>query len=227
MIKNKKIYAFVPARGGSKGIKLKNLKKIKNKSLIKITSDFIDSIPQINQKYLSSENVTILNEAKKNNFNLIKRTKKLSGDKISDIQLLLDFIKKLNNNLPDYIIYLQPTSPIRKKSHLLKALNTVIRKNLDGAWSVSQIDIKYHPLKVLKKSDDLLFSYIEDGKKIVARQMLDDIYIRNGVFYIFSVKSLLKQKSIFLKKTYASLTNYRSINIDNMNDLKIARRMFR
>ena len=54
MYKDKKILVIVPARGGSKGIKLKNLKKIKNKTLIEITSNFIDKLKFVDCKVLST-----------------------------------------------------------------------------------------------------------------------------------------------------------------------------
>ena len=88
MIFKKKILALVPARGGSKGIKLKNLKKIKNKSLIEITSDFINKCNFFDLKVLSSDSNLILKHAKKLNFEIIKRNKKLSGDQVSDIEVI-------------------------------------------------------------------------------------------------------------------------------------------
>ena len=88
MINNKKIIALVPARGGSKGIKNKNIKNIKKKSLIKITSDFIDNSKIFDYKILNSDSGKILQIGKKCNFINIKRPKKLSGSRISDFQII-------------------------------------------------------------------------------------------------------------------------------------------
>ena len=227
MIGNKKILALVPARGGSKGIKNKNLKKIKNKTLIQITSEFIDSCKFFDYKILNSDSKRILNLGKKLNFLNFDRPKHLSGDRISDYQILDFTIKKMkkDNIYADYLIYLQPTSPMREKKHLTVTLKKIIKNNLDGGWSVNKIDKKFHPLKILIKRKNKLSLFSEKGKKIVARQMLNDAYIRNGVFYIFSIKQLKKQKTIYLKNMILSNTNYNNINIDTYNDLKSARKM--
>ena len=224
----KKIYAIVPARGGSKGIKLKNLRKIKNRSLIEITSNFIDACKIFDGKILNSDNKKILKMGRKFKFINLNRPKSLSGDFVSDYQLLdytLMRMSKLKISA-DYLIYLQPTSPIRKCNHLLEALKTVIKKNLDGAWSVNKINNKFHPLKVLIENNGYLKPFTKLGKKIVARQMLSNAYIRNGIFYIFSVKALKKQKTIYLKRNLLVKTNYRNINIDNFEDLRIAKSLF-
>ena len=63
------------------------------------------------------------------------------------------------------------------------------------------------------------------GSKIVARQMLQEIFIRNGVFYIFNIKKLIKKKSIYLNKILPSITEYQISNIDNLNDLNLARKI--
>ena len=228
MLLRKKIYAIVPARGGSKGIKLKNLKKIKNKSLIEITSNFIDTCKIFDGKILNSDNKRILKIGKKLKFINFNRPKNLSGDAISDYELLdytLTKMSKLKISA-DYLIYLQPTSPIRKSNHLVETLKTVIKKNLDGAWSVNKINNKFHPLKVLIENNGYLKPFTKLGKKIVARQMLSNAYIRNGIFYIFSVKALKKQKTIYLKKNLLVKTEYKNINIDNLEDLKIAKSFF-
>ena len=57
--------------------------------------------------------------------------------------------------------------------------------------------------------------------------MLADAFIRNGVFYIFSVKELKKQKTIYLKKTLLIDTTYKTINIDNNEDLRLAKIMLK
>ena len=228
MLLKKKIYAIVPARGGSKGIKLKNLRKIKNRSLIEITSNFIDACKIFDGKILNSDNKKILKMGRKFKFINLNRPKSLSGDFVSDYQLLdytLMRMSKLKISA-DYLIYLQPTSPIRKCNHLLEALKTVIKKNLDGAWSVNKINNKFHPLKVLIENNGYLKPFTKLGKKIVARQMLSNAYIRNGIFYIFSVKALKKQKTIYLKRNLLVKTKYRNINIDNFEDLRIAKSLF-
>ena len=64
MFLNKKILCLIPARGGSKGIKDKNLKKINNKSLVKITIQFAEQLKFLDNIVLSSDSIKILNETK-------------------------------------------------------------------------------------------------------------------------------------------------------------------
>ena len=66
--------------------------------------------------------------------------------------------------------------------------------------------------------------YSSQGKKIIARQQLKDIYIRNGVFYIFSINKLNKFRSIYLKKILPVKINHKIVNIDNLEDLKNAKK---
>lgn len=228
MILKKKIIALVPARGGSKGIKLKNLKKIKNKTLIEITSEFIDKLKIVDLKILNSENHRILKIGKKLKFMNILRPKRLSKDNVTDYPLIkftLNELKKKKLHF-DYLIYLPPTTPTRKIEHLKDTLKKVIKKKAFGAWSVTKIDKKYHPLKILLNDRGLIKLNSKSGKNVINRQSLSEIYIRNGVFYIFSVKHLLKFKTIYLKNLILSETKYEVSNIDNLVDLKKARKIF-
>lgn len=230
MIDKKKIIALVPARGGSKGIKLKNLKKINGKTLIQITSDFIEDCRFFDLKVLSSENKKIIQHSKKLNFEIVKRSKKLSGDKISDFQVIHEVVRSIKKKQLqnfDYLVYLQPTSPLRRKKQLLDSIKKVIKFKYDGAWSITKVDPKYHLLKLLKIEENNLKLLDKRGQKIVARQMLKDIYIRNGVFYIFNIEKLMQNKSIYLKNIYPSITNYKTANIDNLDDLNLAKKLMK
>ena len=229
MFKYKKILALVPARSGSKGIKNKNIKLINGKPLIEYTLDFVNKLNFIDLKVVSSDSDKILKIAKKNNFIGIKRSKALSGDKISDYKVIKSIIdnKKILQSRCDYIIYLQPTSPLRKKQELVSALEKIIKEKYSSAWSISKIDKKNHPLKVMILKKSGLTLYDLKGKKIIARQQLQDLYVRNGVFYIFSVKELIRKKSIYLSKTLPVILNRKIVNIDNFIDLKIAKKLLR
>jgi CMP-N,N'-diacetyllegionaminic acid synthase len=227
LYKKKKILILIPARGGSKGIKLKNLKKINKISLLEHAINFAKKLNIADKIIVSTDHNKIKKISIKENCSIHARSKYLSGDRISDLQLIKDVLYKNEKQRNyDYLIYLQPTSPIRKINQVLLALNKVIKKNLDGSWSVTKMDKKFHPLKILKIKNNYLRSFIKKGKKIIARQQLDDCYIRNGVFYIFKIRSLMYSKSIFLKKIYPSITNYKFINIDNLGDLIDAKKIF-
>jgi CMP-N,N'-diacetyllegionaminic acid synthase len=229
MILGKKIICLIPARGGSKGIKLKNLQKIKNRSLLEIAGRFAKKCNFIDTIFVNSDNKKILNLSKNIGLKTIKRKKNLSGDRISDYQVIsssLNYLKDLDLKY-DYLIYLQPTSPFRVKKDLLKSLKKIILNKSDSIWSVTKVIDKYHPYKVLENDkDSFLKLHNNIGKKIVARQQLKDIYIRNGIFYIFKIKSLLKYKSIYLPKTLKYEIDYEYVNIDNHEDLKKAKKIF-
>ena len=227
MIKNKTIIALVPARGGSKGIKLKNLKKINGKSLIQLVSNFIDKCKFIDYKIISSDHKKIINIGKELNF-LICKDQKNSLRGISDYKVIMNAIKILTNKFklyPDYIIYLQPTSPIRREKDLREGISQIINKNYDAVWTISKIDKKFHPLKILDIKNNRIVTNSLNGNKIIARQMLDDKYIRNGIFYILNVKSLIKQKTMYMKKIFPFLIDYKFANIDTLSDLKMAREL--
>lgn len=228
MLKNKKILIIIPARGGSKGIKLKNLKKINGKTLIQITIEFAKSLNFVDHIVVNSDHKKILETGRKMKVNSMIRPNRLSGDFISDYQIIENTIynlkKSINKNF-DILIYLQPTSPFRKKSQITKSLNELIDNNLNSIWSVSKVEKKFHPKKIItctKKNYFKLFD--KSGEKVVARQQLDNTYIRNGLFYIFKIKKLIEKKSIYLNKSKISITNYHVINIDNHIDLKNAKK---
>ena len=228
MLKNKKILIIIPARGGSKGIKLKNLKKINGKTLIQITIEFAKSLNFVDHIVVNSDHKKILETGRKMKVNSMIRPNRLSGDFISDYQIIENTIynlkKSINKNF-DILIYLQPTSPFRKKSQITKSLNELIDNNLNSIWSVSKVEKKFHPKKIItctKKNYFRLFD--KSGEKVVARQQLDNTYIRNGLFYIFKIKKLIEKKSIYLNKSKISITNYHVINIDNHIDLRNAKK---
>ena len=84
---------------------------------------------------------------------------------------------------------------------------------------MTKIDKKFHPLKVLKRKKNNSFDfYLIKGKNIIARQQLDDVYIRNGVFYILDAKSFKKNKSLIGRKNSLFEIKTKSFNIDNLHD---------
>lgn len=228
MYLKKKILALVPARGGSKGIKLKNLRKVNGISLLGYTSQFINKCNFFDEKLVSTDSKKIINETKKLKLKVFKRSKTTSRDFASDYEVISEVLndKEIKKKKYDYIVYLQPTSPLRKVLQLSRALKVVVNKNYDASWSVTKIDKKFHPKKILNISKDkFLSSYLKAGKKVFARQELEEIYIRNGIFYIFKVSKFLNSKDIFLKKNYPSFTNYSHVNIDSIKDLNIFRKL--
>ena len=116
MYKNKRVLAVVPARGGSKGVKLKNLKKINNISLIGHVSNVLNNLPIIDNKIVSTDHKDIIKESLKYNIDVpFIRPKKISRDKIGDIEVLfhaLNASEKHYKTKFDYIVMLQPTSPL-------------------------------------------------------------------------------------------------------------------
>lgn len=225
MIDDKLILAVVPARGGSKGIKLKNLEPILGMPMISYVGNCISSIKEIDRAIASTDNDEIAKVAKSAGLDVpFRRPEEISSDYSSDIDVLihaLQEIEKFDNKKYDIILMLQPTSPLRKPEHIISTISMLLEGNWDAVWTVSQSDSKSHPLKQLAINGENLSLWDPSGKNIVARQQLDPVYHRNGVAYAFTRECILKQKTILGKRTGALALNGRFVSIDTEWDKQL------
>ena len=228
MFKKLKILAIIPARGGSKGIKLKNLKKIKNKTLIQYAYECIKKIKIVDCVAVSTDHELIKSHCKKlKDIKIIDRPKSLSGDKVSDIKVLRHSIKWTEKNIGkfDIVLMIQPTSVLRKPKHILEAIQILVKRKYDTVWSVSKVDLKFHYLKQLKIIKNKL-SYVDNlGCNIISRQQLKNTYYRNGAVYAFNTNYLKKKTNFLLSPKNSSylLTDNIQVSIDTYDDLKLAK----
>jgi CMP-N,N'-diacetyllegionaminic acid synthase len=230
MYKNKSVLAIIPARGGSKGIPLKNLEKIQGISLVGRAGQVANKVNEIDRIIISSDNKKIISEAKKYKVDApFLRPKNLSGNRISDLKVLthaLNKIEKLDNITYDVIVMLQPTSPFRKAEHIKKAILMLVDDNCDSVWTLSKTDSKSHPLKQLTVINKNIEYYDYKGSKIIARQELSELYHRNGVAYVINRECLINQKSIKGRNSQALIIKEFNISIDTEFDLELSRYLF-
>ena len=131
-MKQKNYHSIILARGESKGIKNKNLRKINNKPLIYWSILKSLNSKKIHHTWVSSDSKKILNYSRKNGASIIKRPKKFAKDDSSSESAWLHgikYLKKQGLNV-DNIIGIQPTSPIRSSKDFDMAIKIFEKINL-------------------------------------------------------------------------------------------------
>ena len=155
----------------------------------------------IDKIFVSTDGNKIASISKKFGAEVIIRPRNISGDTVPNepvISHALNYIKKIGVNF-DIIVFLQPTSPLRQKYELDKAIKLLIDKNLDTVFSSND----YVPFIWKKKKRTLLPSNFNLKK----RKRRQEIFTVNetGSFYIFTKKTFLQNKNKFGKK-YHTIT---------------------
>ena len=114
---------------------------------------------------------------------------------------------------------LQPTSPLRELQDIQSTYQAVSSNQFSSSLTVHKVDKKFHPLKSLRINDTgTLEFFLDDGKNIIARQQLSDVYIRNGASYCIKTDVLCTEKSLFTRSTKPVITQP-MISIDSIEDL--------
>ena len=211
-----KILGFIPARGGSKSIPLKNLYNINNKPLIYYTlKNAIDS--KIFYKIIvSSDNNKILDYSGKfKKIDLVKRPKNISGNSSLTEEALEHALKSLKKNLPDYICIIEPTAPLRSIKTLKKLKKFLKRKKIISLITTNKID------HIPGKINNNTYNYLEYNRK--PRQQRKPYYLETGTFYVVNYNYFIKSKRIVCIKPYAfNVPKIESMDINDLEDLKIA-----
>ena len=225
MINKLKVLAVIPARGGSKGIPLKNLKKINGVPMVKLASQVASSVEFIDRIVVSTDNEEIAKAAINGGADApFRRPEVLSGDRISDLQVLTHALKEMerqDKKKYDVVVMLQPTSPLRTKQHIVDSVEMLINNNYDSVWTVSETDSKCHPLKQLTIKNKALDYYDNKGKDIIARQQLEMVYHRNGIAYVLKRDVILNSKTIKGSNCGALICQGDFISIDTEKDLEL------
>ena len=212
----------VPARKGSKGIKEKNLIKIKNKPLIVNTFKILKKIKKEN-KYVVSNDLRIKKIARKFNINdSYFRPEKLSGDKVELTETLKDFSIDLLKKIKfKYIVILQPTSPLRTYLDVKRSTEKFLKGNYSSLFSISPS--AEHPNESVYIENKKVRYFF--NKKSTLRQNYKPSYFINGAIYISNVRNILKKKIIDKKNHgFYVMKKSHSIDIDDKEDLIIARK---
>ena len=227
MLCNKKILVVVPARGGSKGIKLKNIRPLRGVTLVDLVCKVVKQLTYVDRAIVSTDNDEIAKVAKGAGLDVpFMRPESISGDMIADWDVLhhaLLATEEADNKTYDIIIMLQPTSPFRKPEHVTATVEKLIKGDFDAVWTISETDSKSHPLKQLVLNGELIEYYdSENGPKVIARQQLLPVYHVNGLAYAFTRECLLNQETKKGKKTSAVVIKETIVNIDTEFDFELA-----
>ena len=213
--------AIILARGGSKGIKNKNLINFCGKPLIQWTIEHCKNSKFFNEIYISSDSKEILNFAKSFEVKTIIRPPELSRDDSSSEDAwahALDIIYKENRFPLDFILAPQITSPIRDVNDFDNAMKIVLDSKLDSLLSVNKI--KDFFIWEIKNKNFTSSNY--DFKNRSRRQLLNTKYHENGSFYIFKPEILKKFKNRLGGKIgYYIMEEFKSFQIDEFEDLKL------
>jgi len=222
----RKILAVVPARGGSKGIKGKNLKKLQGVSLVARCGQVLRGIEQISLALVSTDNEQIADEARRYGLQVpFLRPEKLSGDLVSDIDVLqhaLAEAERIAKTTFDIILMIQPTSPMRQESDVLEVLEKIQQGAYDSVFTVSETDSKGHPWKQFTLDGDAINYFDNRGESIIARQQLKPTYHKNGLVYAVTRECLVEQGALLGKKATYICTQRLTVNIDTQHDLLLA-----
>lgn len=224
MIDGKRVIAIIPARGGSKGIKNKNIIKICGKPLIQYSIDAARECLYIDKVLVSTDSPQISEIAQMCGADVpFLRPGILSGDYAKTIDVLLhaiDFLKTEGKQF-DILVLLQPTSPLRKGSDIQEALEMYMEKGEKGVVSVSEVGISPVLLRTFENGQML---HVVQSESTVRRQDMKKCYAVNGAIYINKISELTVNTSLNDNPIGWILERQRAIDVDEKNDLQEIKR---
>ena len=213
--------AVILARGGSKGIKNKNLQCVGNKSLIRRTIESASFSSRISEIFVSSDSNAILAEAEKYGAQSIMRPAKLSGDDTTSEEAWLHAVHHIEQNFLsnfEKVVFLQCTSPFINHQDIDLALAEMAKYNYDCILSGTED----HPFLWQQGSDGALAINHNPKMQRYRRQDLPKTLRETGAFYCVMKESFVKSANRFCGTCGIFEVTSFPLDIDKPIDLLIA-----
>ncbi len=228
-INEKKILVVVPARAGSKGLPNKNILICAGKPLIAWTIEAASRSRYVGHILVSTDSESIASVAREYGAWVpFIREPHLAEDDSSVIDVLknsLEQAEKLGVSY-DYVMLLQPTSPLRATEHINKAFEMFLLKSkapYDTLVSVKTIDNKMHWLMGEKEDTGYLYSLTGLDMTNPRRQKLPKCYLPNGAIYLAKSKTF---SGFYSEQTIPYIMDEESsLDVDYLDDLQNAEKI--
>ncbi len=220
------IVGIISARGGSKGIPRKNVLPVAGKPLIAWTIAAALGSRKLSRLLISTDDSEISEVARAHGAEVpFLRPAELARDEspvIDAVEHALRWVEKENGEMPEYVLLLQPTSPLRTTVDIDGAIDLAYSRNADAVLSVCEASP--HPYLARKiDRDGTMGDFIDLPTRPVRRQEYPAAYVLNGAIYVNRVTSLLTTRSFQPPGALAYIMPVeRSCDIDTAVDMQIA-----
>lgn len=216
-----KIVAIIPARGGSKGIPRKNIKKLNGKPLIGYILETALEVEEIDRVIVSTEDIEIAEVAKEFGAEVpFLRPKELAEDQVITLPVLqhaVSYLEENENYTPDVIVLLYATSPLVKKERISQSIGLLIEDNFDVVMSV--VEDRGHYWIEKDGNNERLYPKIAKN-----RQYEKPLFRENGAIYVYKRSAIMGQNSKDERKVgFLLMLDEESIDIDEPIDFEIAK----
>src|SRR3984893_17189895 len=220
------ILGVIPARGGSKAIPRKNLAVLANRPLIAWTVEVAIASASLDRLVISTDDPEIAEVGKKLGAEMpFLRPTELATDASTSMDVVLHAIRWFADNenyLPDFVLLLQPTSPLRTATDIRESIKLALAKHADSVVSVCESH--QHPLWMKGVNDEgRLIDLYPQSAAPARRQDLYPVFALNGAIYLALRTFLLSERAFISDCTYAYvMPENRSLDVDTPWDLYLA-----
>ena len=227
----KRVLGVITARGGSKGLPRKNILQLAGKPLVAYTIEAALGASLLDRVVVSTDDDEIARVSRQYGADVpFLRPQDLAQDETPIYPGLIhavQWLEERQNWQADYILLLQPTSPLRKSTDIDGAIRLALERDADGVVSLSEV--KQHPYQMKRLTEDgCIRQFIAQSKAIDRRQELPPVYAVNGAIYLVKRSVLLEQETFYTERTYAYLMPpERSLDIDSKWDFHLAELVLR
>ena len=220
-----RVLAIIPARGGSKGVKDKNIRDVAGQPLISYAIECARQSVEVQRFIVSTDSEKIALVSKSHGVEVLMRPAELAEDETPMVPVVLHALqqmKELHDEEYDILVLLQPTSPIRTGEDVDKVVEMFRKeKDLEAVISVVPMD-DVHPARMYNIDGDNWMTPFMTNGETAQRQDLPVVYYRNGCIYAIRTDSFLKNNSLMVarKKAYIMPLEWLA-NVDDERDLII------
>lgn len=225
-----KVLAIIPARGGSKGLPGKNIRPLCGKPLIGWSIEQAKASKYITEIYVSTDSREIADVAESFGVKVPElRPAELASDTASSASFIIYTIEKLKNEGKefDYVILLEPTSPLREVKDIDTAIELLhTHGEADSIVGVCKTECA-HPVFLVKIKNGFLSPYL-GNMEAIRRQELDELFYFEGTVYVSRINAFLEKKSFYHEKTIPYIVpKWKSFEIDDIDDWFIIESIFK
>ncbi len=223
MFQNKRIIAIIPARAGSKGVPGKNHCKIAGRPLVEWTFSAVKECTFFDEIICSTDDSLVKECARLTNIRVLHRPINLSKDTTPMLDVLLHVLQRVENpHQPfDYIVLLQPTSPLRTSTDITKAVNLAIKNKAKSVASVSPVDLRPGLLLIGSKPEEVLKTTpLAPNYAELRRQDAPKLYRVNGTVYVFKRSFLKPNAKLNTPSLGIVLPKSHTLDIDTFQDFE-------